>query len=105
MSVSAAMTTNQQMDQRHCAPSFLAAAGDGLKKIVFNRMRRGVSPFSSHWGTCRGMAVPSKQLALVEATSSNNFSPVMTSRSKKPNLQAAEAVGPPCVGSSGDGCR
>lgn len=38
--------------------------------------------------------MPSKRLALVETTTLNNFGPVMTSRSKKPNLQTAEAVGP-----------
>lgn len=40
------------------------------------------------------MVMPSKRLALVETTTLNNFGPVMTSRSKKPNLQTAEAVGP-----------
>lgn len=104
MSVSAAMTTNQQIDQRLCAPSLLAAAGDGSKNS-FQSDARGVSPFSPIGGRVAEWRCLSKQLALVETTSLNNFSPVMTSRSKKPNLQAAEAVGPPCVGSSGDGCR
>lgn len=45
MSVSAAMTTNQQIDQRHCAPSLLAAAGDGSKNSFQSDAARRLSFF------------------------------------------------------------